>query len=920
MSYVSFTERKKLNTLEQVCTKDIVPLNQVFNLVNEIYSQKETSMLSNDEIYRNFGGMIITAKGNKQDLFYSYYVLGNKEDEEQIIKNASNDNFICFNCDLCALDKTDAVGLYNKTKVQILKNVVEEFCDDITTETGFSFRLTPNATVYLPGHLLLTTLTHIPTLSTFLNKELLYSYFMILTKFYNSGVEVNCMWNGFSGSETEHSHCHLTDYKIPIIEYVKKKNYQNNINVDNIIFPGTNTPRSYIIIKSTDLSDIYTYCSNFILNTQIFPIEKYKTLKSFVVIANLFVKEVIINKNSTFEYYVIFALVNKTSRFLTVQSGNKKEGVFCIPATSQIMISENQIDFIYKNKDTLIELVNKYTYYPCNMVTETDFTSSVNFKDNLIILYKQLTSPNLDVKSLDEELLTSVMFNYIKDDIKISSIVIDNYVKILTTYECFENMKRCNVIQFGIFKILLTYVFLYNYYYKSNINVDLLQKLSIKSSIFYFKSFIKSYNVNECLWLRGDYVSKVLAETVENVILYTPKEELSKILVTENIKIGDKSVSGYMLKAQNKYISKFDILIKIQDLSKSLNNKAMYQHELEAGKCINLIRKKCMNFMLTFGGFTCLSSMPNKLDKKYNVCDNGNELLGHLLVEYIQTSFTINSGIKEGTLSISNLYSLLTQTLSAVLFANLYYGFTHYDLHLSNILAVPINSCIKDTIYIAKYHLEDKILENICYGYYPVIIDYGKSYTNDMNKDKIYPFETTSNKVYDHWTTFVKLLYYICAYNPSILLKENLNNDLDIICSEFIEKYICIFLEYFYYYITSDYDKKFRNNNNPSVIALYDEVLEIAEDSYIQNLSLENKYSYVKEAFKLHVFKKIYVKTGNEYVWFLPTNYLSNVEEDNLLDDLETFVQETQKIFKELLITNENVNFENIDVFEISKN
>jgi hypothetical protein len=919
MSYINFNKGKNISH-SKICTRDIVPLNQVFNLVNEIYSQKETSMLSNDEIYRNFGGMIITAKGNKQDLFYSYYVLGNKEDEQQIIKNASNDNFICFNCDLCALDKTDAVGLYNKTKVQILKNVVEEFCDDITTETGFSFRLTPNATVYLPGHLLLTTLTHIPTLSTFLNRELFYSYFMILTKFYNSGVEVNCMWNGFSGSETEHSHCHLTDYKIPVIEYVKKKNYENNINIENIIFPETNTPRSYIIIKTTDLSNMFTYCSNFILNTQIFPIEKYKTLTSFVVIANLFVKEVIINKKSTFEYYVIFALVNKTSRFLTVQSGNKKEGVFCIPATSQIMISENQIDFIYKNKDTLIELVNKYTYYPCNMVSETDFTSSAKFKDNLIILYKQLTSPKLDVKSLDEELLTSVMFNYIKDDIKLSSIVIDNYIKILTTYECFENMKRCNVIQFGFFKILLTYVFLYNHYYKSNVNIDLLQKLSIKSSIFYFKSFIKSYNVNECLWLRGDYVSKVLSETVENVILYTPKEELKKILITENIKIGDKSVSGYMLKAQNKYISKFDILIKIQDLSKSLDNKAMYEHELEAGKCINLIRKKCMNFMLTFGGFTCLSSMPSQSDKKYNVCNNGNELLGHLLVEYIQSSFTINSGIKEGTLSVANIYSLLTQTLSAVLFANLYYGFTHYDLHLSNILAVPINNCIKDNIYIAKYHVEDKILENVCYGYYPVIIDYGKSYTNDMSKDKIYPLQITSNKVYDHWTIFIKLLYYICAYNPSILLKENLNTDLEIVCSDFIEKYICIFLEYFYYYITSQYDNKFRNNNKPSVIALYDEVLEIAEDSYIQNLSIENKYSYVKEAFKLHVFKNIYSKTGHDYVWFLPFKYLSNIEEDNLLDDLEIFVQETQQIFKELLITNENINFETIDVFEITKN
>ena len=152
MVFTYFKPTKRvIPNAKKICKKDSVPINQIFSLVNEIYNKKDTTGLTDNEKYRNFGEMIITAQGKRQDILFSYYVLGNEEDESKILEARDEDLFICFNCDICAIDKTDSVGIYSQSKLQVLKNVVEELCSDITVETGVELRLTPNATIYLPG-------------------------------------------------------------------------------------------------------------------------------------------------------------------------------------------------------------------------------------------------------------------------------------------------------------------------------------------------------------------------------------------------------------------------------------------------------------------------------------------------------------------------------------------------------------------------------------------------------------------------------------------------------------------------------------------------------------------------------------------------------------------------------------------------
>jgi hypothetical protein len=85
---------------KKICKKDSVPINQIFSLVNEIYSKKDTTGLTDEEKYREFGEMIITAQGKREDILFSYYVLGNEEDENVILEARDENLFLCFNCDM----------------------------------------------------------------------------------------------------------------------------------------------------------------------------------------------------------------------------------------------------------------------------------------------------------------------------------------------------------------------------------------------------------------------------------------------------------------------------------------------------------------------------------------------------------------------------------------------------------------------------------------------------------------------------------------------------------------------------------------------------------------------------------------------------------------------------------------------------
>jgi hypothetical protein len=80
------------------------------------------------------------------------------------------------------------------------------------------------------------------------------------------------------------------------------------------------------------------------------------------------------------------------------------------------------------------------------------------------------------------------------------------------------------------------------------------------------------------------------------------------------------------------------------------------------------------------------------------------------------------------------VFSLIKQTLSAISIAQKNCNFTHYDLHSNNVL---VSSCDPNTFILYRIDENNAYLYPT-YGYYPIVIDYGFSYADEMDKQPLF--------------------------------------------------------------------------------------------------------------------------------------------------------------------------------------
>ena len=932
---------KEFDKIQQQCktvntANDISSLKDVFHHAKHLYNPKNdpSKMDYEEEPYKISKGMIITVSKPPLNLFFSYYILGNKDDEYEILNARSKGQLLCFNCDLCSLNKPNSVGLVQYSSINIIQNLVDELCHDVTEETGVGFRLTSNASSYLPSHLLLSTKSHIPNFCTFITPNVFTAYFLLMKRFYENEINANCLWNGKGGSNMYHSHCHLTDYNIPVISYCKDIYYNEFLGdmIEKFKFEG----RGYILLKTTDISLLQSSCSNFIKNSQIFPMKKYDDLQSLVVNANMFVYE---STNKIIYYSVIFSLINNDQRSFEIDG----ERISYIPSSSQLMISEKQSDYVNKNIDNILLYINTNLYYSIDIISENDFlylyrNSDISPYTDIIVsadeiyngkkeTYELLGNVNFNINNdLDKLYLSSeLIYVYLSDNSSyniINDVYCTNFIKILKYYSCFT--EECDEYEFGFFKQLLTLVFI-NYASIDTNNDDInindnnvknfLFNLSVDSNKFSYKRAISSIGdiyTDTCTWMKGSFFNEVLIKSIGNSIMYTPIENINNLLRVQQGKIGDVSAYSYNMKANINFINNFNLLIKIQQLSTEDDTIKMFNHEVEVGKIVNKLRTNCYNYMLTFGRMVCEGEAPVSPNTSFKLCNERTDsLAGYIFVEYIYPSVTFSSGLMNNNFTGLDICSLVCQTLICMIYSNMYYEFTHYDLHLGNILAVPISNCVNTNMSVTTYHLSSTIIEILCFSYYPVIIDYGRTYIKGMDVSKIYVNKDLAlysgvtsnkpNKIFDNWTFFINFIIKIASYNPMLVLispsnyTENLN-------SNFISSYIKLFFKYCYQFImidNEDYINKYTYVDNVDVI--YSEFLNICNEC-MMTVPYENKENFVKYKFQTVLFVNIYTKLQMMSIWNIPEKYSNKIDANGLLDDIENLIKDYQTNIKNLYI------------------
>jgi len=186
---------------------------------------------------------------------------------------------------------------------------------------------------------------------------------------------------------------------------------------------------------------------------------------------------------------------------------------------------------------------------------------------------------------------------------------------------------------------------------------------------------------------------------------------------------GKQGVTGTMiLKKKYKFVYK---------LSQHCNYIA--EHENQILSDMNSVRKYCPHFVRGYGIFKVRTDLDYKRKDNPFIIETAKPVMNHVIfMEYIEDAYPLYKYIKSKNIPEKVLYSITKQVLMAVAIAQPKKGVSHYDLHSDNIL---IKRCDPRTVFV--YVIENQKYIIPTYGFYPVILDYGFSYTRNMTEQNL---------------------------------------------------------------------------------------------------------------------------------------------------------------------------------------
>lgn len=236
----------------------------------------------------------------------------------------------------------------------------------------------------------------------------------------------------------------------------------------------------------------------------------------------------------------------------------------------------------------------------------------------------------------------------------------------------------------------------------------------------------------------------------EVVLAKSNIDNIFKIVKFINQKSSNGLIYVVQLKGSKSKFSK--LLIKIQ--KSEMADPASYEYYI--GLTLNKLRGMDIpNFGLVYGRFYCGFNPDGK-----TLCDKKFKGKTNVLYEYITSlsdkTITLQNYIDSDTIEPDiekknvNLINIIIMLLISIQKAQDILKFTHYDLHLENVLLVELNAT-----YNFVYEYGGKKY-NIVLDYFPFIIDYGRSYVdpNIVDKVSLNIYDTDNKKSYSNFETY----------------------------------------------------------------------------------------------------------------------------------------------------------------------
>ncbi len=182
--------------------------------------------------------------------------------------------------------------------------------------------------------------------------------------------------------------------------------------------------------------------------------------------------------------------------------------------------------------------------------------------------------------------------------------------------------------------------------------------------------------------------------------------------------IGANSVEGYAFQTSTTPESKLFVIKSPRNIRRD-----ELVHEALIGRyAMNKLRHYLPNYMYVYGYFGCSSAIINGKEI-ISWCSEPNPKYSYLVTENIRDAVPIKEFIVDQTINENDLMAVLYQVENALNLAYKQYGYTHYDLHHSNIMVRKY----KKLVAIPYFGTRGQIIGYIVTKYVPYIIDYGYS-------------------------------------------------------------------------------------------------------------------------------------------------------------------------------------------------
>lgn len=183
-------------------------------------------------------------------------------------------------------------------------------------------------------------------------------------------------------------------------------------------------------------------------------------------------------------------------------------------------------------------------------------------------------------------------------------------------------------------------------------------------------------------------------------------------------KIGGSSVEGHAL--QTSFTD--DTNMFVMKVPQNPENDELAHEALIGFYGLNKLRHILPNFMYVYGYAKC---SPPFLDHNEVItwCSSSNPPVSYLIMENIRDSVPMYEFVRDPDVTALDVLAVWNQIENALNLAHKKYGYTHYDLHYSNILVRKY----RNLVAIPFLGKRNEVIGYIVTKYVPYIIDYGYS-------------------------------------------------------------------------------------------------------------------------------------------------------------------------------------------------